>query len=60
MWESKCQKDWLTNVSMMPKLKSYVMFKNIFKSESYFQDGSFKNVSLYIRTVEARYFTIKN
>ena len=28
--QSKCQEDWLKNVSMKPKL-----FKNIFKSESY-------------------------
>ena len=33
--QSKCQGDWLKNVSMKPKLRSYVMFKNIFKSESY-------------------------
>ena len=33
--QSKCQEDWLKNVSMKPKLRSYVMFKNIFKSESY-------------------------
>ena len=33
--QSKCQEDWLKNVSMKPKLRSYVMLKNIFKSESY-------------------------
>ena len=33
--QSKCQEDWLKNVSMKPKLRSYVMFKNVFKSESY-------------------------
>ena len=33
--QRKCQEDWLKNVSMKPKLRSYVMFKNIFKSESY-------------------------
>ena len=33
--QSNCQEHWLKNVSMKPKLRSYVMFKNIFKSESY-------------------------
>ena len=33
--QSKCQEHWLKNVLMKPKLRSYVMFKNIFKSESY-------------------------
>ena len=33
--QSKCQEDWLKNVSMKPKLRSYVMIKNIFKSQSY-------------------------
>ena len=33
--QSKCQEDWLKNVPMKPKLRSYVMFKNIFKSERY-------------------------
>ena len=33
--QSKCQEDWLKNMSMKPKLRSYVMFKNIFQSESY-------------------------
>ena len=30
--QSKCQENWLKNVPMKPKLRSYVMFKNIFKS----------------------------
>ena len=33
--QSKCQEDWLKNVSMKPKLRSYVMLKNIFKSERF-------------------------